>query len=303
MPTYDSLRGNRGVLIEFIPRETFKDYPYHDRFTLSTITQGFMKFTMNGASYEEQAPFCLCVSFHDSFDVIETTDDFQCKSFAFHPTFVNSSLKYEALAADEFNEHEDQHDRDIMQHFLHTYGLTGIYKLTSSTYLRINEWMNNICAETFSQSDWYWTCRIRRYFLQSMYIIDDLYMEQQREDMAEKAPVHRALEYIHSNYSSCIRLEDVCNISNTNRTTLNKEFKKETGTTVINYLSDYRINLAKHALSHTDLDLYELADALGYRYDTYFIKQFVQKVGMTPTQYRDKNKIQRNTLSAAPKES
>jgi AraC-like DNA-binding protein len=278
LPTYDRLRNNRGVLIEFIPIETFNDYPYMDRFTLTTITQGEMEFIINDITYKESAPFCICSSFHDTFKVIKTEEHFQCKSFSFHPTFVNSSLQYDALKNDDFCELEDQHDRDIMQHFLHTYGLTGVYKLTASTYLRINEWMNNICAETFSQSDWYWTCRIRRYFLQSMYLIDDLYMEQQREDMMEKAPITRALDYIHSNYNSCIRLEDICNITNTNRTSLNKIFKDATGTTVIDYLSNYRITLAKHSLSHTDLDLFELADALGYKYDTYFIKQFQKKL-------------------------
>lgn len=297
MPTYDRLRNNRKVLIEFWPHETFEQYPYPERFTLTSITQGRIKFSLNNAIYEYEAPFCICTSYHDTFEVIETHDHFQCKSFSFHPTFVNSSLKYEALDQDMFDELEDQHDRDMMLHFLHSYGLIGVYKLTSSAYLRISEWLNIIGAESIAQSDWFWTCRIRRYLLQTLYILDDLFFEQQSEKQKEKEPVDKALEYIHSNYSSCIRLEDVCSIANTNRTTLNKNFKERTGSTVINYLSDYRVNLAKHALSHTDLDLYELADALGYRYDTYFIKQFTQKVGMSPTQYREKNRIRRNSLT------
>ncbi len=34
------------------------------------------------------------------------------------------------------------------------------------------------------------------------------------------------------------------------------------------------------------MSLAEIAEAIGFRYDTYFVKQFKSKIGQTPTEYR-----------------
>ena len=295
MPTYDRLRDNRQVLLEFIPNETLESYPYKDRYTLTLFTQGKLQFQLNGENFTLTAPFVLCVNQDDSFKVFEKGFDTRCQSVAFHPKFVNSSLDYETLEINVFDELEDQHDRDMMAYFNHRYECNGVFTLPASTYLRISEWIKLIGVESLTQSDWSWTCRIRRYLLQTMYLLDDIFMEQWREEQnGKKSSVDKALDYIHTNYYSCIELSDVCSVSGTNRTKLNKEFKERTGTTVINYLSNYRIDIAKRALTHTGLSLNELADALGYRYESYFIKQFTKIVGCTPTEYRQQNSVKRD---------
>lgn len=295
MPTYDRLRNNRQVLLEYIPHEDFQSYPHKDRYTLSLITQGQFHFQLNGENFNLTAPFVLCVNELDTFKLLRMGDYFQCQSITFHPKFVNSALDFESLETNIFDELEDQHDRDMMAYFNHKYECNGVFPLPASTFLRISEWIKLIGAESLTQSDWTWTCRIRRYLLQTMYLLDDIFMEQWREEQAgKKSAVDKALDYIHTNYYSCIELSDVCSVSGTNRTKLNKEFKERTGTTVINYLSNYRIDIAKRALAHTELSLNELADALGYRYESYFIKQFTKIVGCSPTEYRNQNHIKRD---------
>jgi len=302
MPTYDRLRDNRPVVIEFIPNEDFSCFPYAERYTLSLVSQGKLDFSFNGTQYSLEAPFCLCTNPSDTFEVIDCTP-YRCQSIAFHPLFINSAMSFEALEKNEFFALEDEHDRDMMTHFNHLdqdigeYH-TGIFSIPAATYLRISEWVKLIGAEILAQSDWWWTCRIRRYLLQTIYLLDDLWIEEwHKEQEGKKSCVDKALDYIHSNYFSCIELNDVCNISGTNRTKLNKEFKERTGTTVINYLGNYRINIAKHTLTHTNLTLRELADALGYRYESYFIKQFTKIVGMSPSEYREQNRIKRSPHS------
>lgn len=120
-------------------------------------------------------------------------------------------------------------------------------------------------------------------------------MEQWHEQQEGKAsPVNKALDYIHTNYGVCIELSDLCSVAGTNRTKLNQMFKDRTGTTTIRYLNHYRIGMAKQSLIHTNLKLEELAEALGYRYSSYFIAQFTKIVGMTPGEYRKQNRIRRD---------
>jgi transcriptional regulator GlxA family with amidase domain len=52
------------------------------------------------------------------------------------------------------------------------------------------------------------------------------------------------------------------------------------------YLLRHRIKIACDALTHTNLSLAEIAEAIGFKYDTYFIKQFSAKIGQSPTEYR-----------------
>ena len=91
MPTYDRLRDNRPVVIEFIPNEDFSRFPYADRYTLSLISQGKLEFLFNGKQYSLEAPFCLCTNSSDTFEITDCTP-YRCQSIAFHPLFINSAM-------------------------------------------------------------------------------------------------------------------------------------------------------------------------------------------------------------------
>ncbi|MBD5459096.1 MAG: helix-turn-helix transcriptional regulator [Lachnospiraceae bacterium] len=54
----------------------------------------------------------------------------------------------------------------------------------------------------------------------------------------------------------------------------------------IQYLNHYRSKMAEDALRHTNLTLSEIAICCGYNYESYFIKVFTEKHGITPTEYR-----------------
>ena len=63
-------------------------------------------------------------------------------------------------------------------------------------------------------------------------------------------------------------------------------FKKEVGTTFINYLTDLRIKKAKQLLSSTDLMVYEVSTNVGYENYAYFSTVFKKSVGLSPKEYR-----------------
>lgn len=291
--TYDRLRNNRLVLIEYVENETFKDFPYEERYTMTLLTQGTIHICYNNNSFSLHAPAILCTNYADHL-TLEKESSFHAKSISFHPKFINTALNFQALEADHFIEIQEEHDRNMMSYFNHKYDRNGIFSLPANAYLKIDTWWKKITNEIVVQSDMLWTCRIRRFLLQTFYLLDDIYMEQlQLLENAKLSPVDKALDYIHTNYMSCIELSDVCNITGINRTKLNQDFKNRTGTTVISYLNNYRIEIAKQSLTHTELSLEELAEALGYRYSSYFITQFKKIVGVTPGEYREKYRVKR----------
>lgn len=70
---------------------------------------------------------------------------------------------------------------------------------------------------------------------------------------------------------------------------LSAVFSQQTGTTLIKYLTDYRMNKAKEMLRCTNCRSSEICASVGYKDPHYFSYLFKKTTGMTPTQYREAN--------------
>lgn len=66
-------------------------------------------------------------------------------------------------------------------------------------------------------------------------------------------------------------------------------FKKETNYTVMAYLTRYRMRAAMKLLSDCRSRVYEVAEQVGYKDIAYFSSTFKKIVGMTPSEYQDRN--------------
>ena len=64
-------------------------------------------------------------------------------------------------------------------------------------------------------------------------------------------------------------------------------FKKETGQTLIKYISWYRIEKAKELLKTTTMKVGDIAEKVGYVNASYFISLFRNNVGCSPAKYRE----------------
>ena len=287
MPQNDRHR-ERVVPLEFEAYESFENLPLSERVSIILITNGKVSLFLNDKAITLTSPCVMLISQYDTIKMIEATR-LAAKSFSFNPIFLNSALTFTRLKENDFIELEDEHDRNMMDLFLkRDEYYDGTIDLPAGTYLRIYEWLAIMGTEVFAQSDGAWTCRIRRYLLQTLYLLDDIYVQRKTPLMIkrEKSPIDTLLEYIHVNYSNDISLDNLCDLIHLNRTTLNRKFKEQVGFTAIEYLLHHRIKIACEALSHTNLSLAEIAEATGFRYDTYFIKVFTKREGKTPTEYR-----------------
>ncbi|MDD3167924.1 MAG: response regulator [Eubacteriales bacterium] len=97
----------------------------------------------------------------------------------------------------------------------------------------------------------------------------------------------RAKEYIKTNYSKSITLEDVAREINVSPQYLSKLFKEETGENFIDYLTGIRIRIAKSLLEADELSVKEICYSIGYSDPNYFSRTFKKIVGSTPTEYKD----------------
>lgn len=98
---------------------------------------------------------------------------------------------------------------------------------------------------------------------------------------------HQMVELIQDKYDQDITLEMCAEQFRFHPVYLSRVFKKEIGITFIEYLTNYRMNMAKLWLRDSNMKITEIAERLGYTNSTGFIRTFRKAAGMTPGQYRE----------------
>ncbi|MFD1037297.1 AraC family transcriptional regulator [Virgibacillus byunsanensis] len=98
----------------------------------------------------------------------------------------------------------------------------------------------------------------------------------------------KTLNMIHKSYKDKINLEDVANHIHVNISYLSRKFKAETDTSFSEYLTKFRIEMAKTLLlSHNRYSISDVAEKTGFNSLHYFSSSFRKQVGMSPKQYQE----------------
>lgn len=98
-----------------------------------------------------------------------------------------------------------------------------------------------------------------------------------------------AKEYIAQHYAEDIILKQIADKIGITETYLSAVFKGETGDTVSNYITHFRIDKAKELLMK-NVDIKFLYSAVGFRNYNYFFSTFKRVTGYTPRQYKNMHK-------------
>lgn len=102
--------------------------------------------------------------------------------------------------------------------------------------------------------------------------------------------IYAVKKYISFNFSKPIKISDIAKQLNINRSHLYRIFKESTGKSIEEYLVSVRINEARRLLDDTDFSTSAISDLVGYAHCSTFFKMFKAYTGLTPQEYRNKNK-------------
>jgi len=111
-------------------------------------------------------------------------------------------------------------------------------------------------------------------------------MERCIQERRSSRPVRAAKEYIARNYMKTLTLEEISKHVHLNASYLSIVFKKETGQNFSDYLTGYRIEMAKNMLRQGDMSIASISEAVGYADSKYFSRIFTRLVGIKPSAYR-----------------
>lgn len=94
-------------------------------------------------------------------------------------------------------------------------------------------------------------------------------------------------EYIDRNISEKLTLEIIAKAHNVSVTHLKRLFKAQTGTTIMTYLTEIRLEAAKQLIRDGKYNFTQIAEKVGYDL-FYFSEVFKKKTGMSPSEYAKK---------------
>ncbi len=92
-------------------------------------------------------------------------------------------------------------------------------------------------------------------------------------------------KYVYDNYQNKISIQDICQQIGCSKSTLMTTFKNETGMTVNDYITEYRLSEAVRMMSMGKMSIGEIAIKAGFADQSYFSKVFSSKFHQSPREY------------------
>lgn len=94
-------------------------------------------------------------------------------------------------------------------------------------------------------------------------------------------------DYIDNNYMDEVKLHDLANIACMSEAAFSRFFKKHTGRTVSDYITDTRLGYAARMLVDTTKNVSDISFLCGYNNLSNFNRVFRRKKGCSPTEFRE----------------
>lgn len=118
-----------------------------------------------------------------------------------------------------------------------------------------------------------------------------------RKNKGISKPVNRCLDYIYTHIYERITIEELAKNSNVSKSYLSRQFAKEVGIPISDYIRENKIEIAQEKLRTTEESILDISCMLSFASQSHFISVFKDITGITPKKYRALNKGSRWSIS------
>ena len=175
---------------------------------------------------------------------------------------------------------------------LHEKGITGTELLETvihmGTYAIINAHPDNQTeriSEFQDHCDLCYSAEVLFELLASL--LEALIQEQRlRHEEESRRPIRNAKLYIMNHFTEPITLEAVAASAGFSSSYFSSLFKKETGKSFSEYLTELRVDRAKELLKNTKTNIRDICELVGYSDQKHFNATFRKYTGLKPGEYR-----------------
>lgn len=98
--------------------------------------------------------------------------------------------------------------------------------------------------------------------------------------------IFSAISYVLNNFSSISSVKKIAEYTGCNYNTLRSQFRRETGVTLVKFLSRVRLERSCELLKDPTMQVKDIAWRVGYNNESHFTQSFRLAFGRQPTIYR-----------------
>lgn len=148
--------------------------------------------------------------------------------------------------------------------------INSVFDMDSDVYTRVQQ------MEAQELSDWFSATCVKMHEL----------IADKRTDNT-RSFVTKAKDYVADHYADQdLSIDFICSYLGVSSAYFSTVFKKETGKTFVQYLTDFRMEKAESMLAMTDEKTYIIAQSVGYSDPNYFSYVFKKQFGVSPSKYK-----------------
>lgn len=111
---------------------------------------------------------------------------------------------------------------------------------------------------------------------------------RQYDEKEHNHSIEEILHFIHEHYQEHLSVTHIADLFQIERRHLAYLFKRYTGMSPLNYLTEYRIRRSKELLRQADYSIAKVAELVGFEDNLYFSRIFKKRTGYSPSAYREK---------------
>lgn len=118
-------------------------------------------------------------------------------------------------------------------------------------------------------------------------LLENLQRMSQGAEEGKTDPAKEILDYIADNLHRPITHQELSRVFSYHKNSINRLLVRETGLSLKNYVIELRIRKASELLKYSNKSIGEIGEFCGYNSAVFFSRQFREKTGMTPMQFRN----------------
>ncbi len=115
-------------------------------------------------------------------------------------------------------------------------------------------------------------------------------VREKKEKRHTSSYTEQCRDYVYRHYREKIYLDDIADKLGISSSYLSRLFKRETGSSLQDFISNVRVEKAANLLIYSDETLSGIAEYVNFPTQSYFGKIFKQKMQMSPKLYRELHK-------------
>ncbi len=277
--------------IQCVKNDTLRDLDIKDKcFLMLIMYEGTAKFKLDDRIIVAQAPCIVCFDETKNPRLVSKRR-LRANSIYFNPIFFNVNLTFDRIKNKDFRQAALAHDLFLMLPF--TDENKFVFPIFGEYIDSTERIFGDLADELQAQTDVYWSCRCRTYFIQLIFLLERIYgmignkLKESAVDVVRNEYLRKAVMFIEGHYSEDIKVDDIAKYASINHTTLTLLFKNELEMTPIEYLWHHRINVAKKQLQFTFLPIKEIAMQCGFKTLQHFCRKFEELTSVSPKVFRN----------------